>query len=367
MPVSLVESIERFDDLAREWNELAERARTAHLFNSHDWLVAWWGAFAEADDRLRVYAVRRDGRLLAVLPLMRRGRTMRSLFNHYLGRTDVLVDPKDETALLRELFGAIHADRGLWNTLELMQVPEDSPTVAALGDGVADPLRIHAVRNITSPFLRTCNRSYDDWYKSRFSGRRRQQDRRKWRQAEKLGETVLVVHTDPEPALAAFERGVEVEARSWKGEAKSAMKHDERVLRFMRDVVHRFASAGRVRLIEMTVDGDQAAFLLGFVLGDTFYFHKTGYDPAKKDASPGRHVLLAAIRRTFEESLARFDFLGAADPYKLECSPLVRPHVIAFGYHGGLVSRLEREKKRLVPAVRRLRGEPVEFEVRLDR
>jgi CelD/BcsL family acetyltransferase involved in cellulose biosynthesis len=365
--VSLVESIERFDDLAREWNALAERSNTAHLFNAHDWMAAWWRAFAKPDDRLRVYGVREDGRLLAILPLMLRGRTLRSLFNHYLGRSDALLDPIRERHLLELLFAAIYDDRGLWDTLELMQVPEDSPTIAALASGAADPLHVHAVRNITSPYLPTRGRTYDEWYASRFSGRRRQQDRRKWRQAEKLGDAQIVVHVDPEAALAAFERGVEVEAKSWKSEEQSAMKQDDRVLAFMRDVVGRFARGGGVRLIEMTVDGAQAAFLLGFVHRRTFYFHKTGYDPALKDASPGRHVLLRSIRLAFEEGLARYDFLGAADSYKLDCSPLVRPHVIAFAYHRGLASRVARERKRLVPLVRRLRGEPVEFEVRLDR
>lgn len=365
MPLTLIESIERFDDLGREWHDLAARSDTSHLFNTHDWLAAWWRAFADPLDRMRVYGLRQDGRLVALLPLRLSGDRLTTWFNHYLGRSDLLVDRTAPTAH-RDLFTAIHDDRRIWNVLELSQVPEDSPTLTALARGDADPLRIHAVRNIASPYL-VCDGDYEGWYQRRFSGRKRQQDRRKLRQAEKRGATELVVHTELEAVKAAFERGTVVEAKSWKGEQGSAIEKSEAALAFMRDVIVRFARRGAVRLVEQTIGGETAAFLLGFVHGGTFYFHKTGYDPAYSDVSPGRTVLLAAIERCFAEGLERFDFLGADDPYKLECSPAVRPHVIVFAYHAGVRSRVLRAQKRVVPRVRALRGQPVEFPVRLDR
>ncbi|MEQ8274584.1 MAG: GNAT family N-acetyltransferase [Deltaproteobacteria bacterium] len=362
MRVERVESIVEFEALAEAWSDLADRSDTAHLFNTHAWLSAWWEAFGRGTPR--VYAVY-DDRLVAALPLRLDDRGLTAWFNHYLGRSDVLVD-RDRPDAYPALFAALGDDRADWDHVELTQVPEDSPTIAALARGDADPLRIHAVRNICSPYL-LCRGTYDAWYKSRFSGRKRQQDRRKLRQAEKRGATELVWHTDVEAVQAAFERGAIAEDKSWKGEEASAMLKSPDALAFMRDVIVRFAKLGAVRLVEQTVGGETAAFLLGFVHGDTFYFHKTGYDPEFADVSPGRTVLLAAIERCFEEGLARFDFLGADDPYKLECSPLVRPHVIAFVYHRGLRSRMLREQKRLVPKVRALRGEPIAFPVRLDR
>lgn len=365
MPVTLVESIERFDDLRDAWTALWDRSPTGHLFDTHDWLAAWWRAFAEPEDRLRVYGLREDGRLVAALPAMLRGRTLRLIFNHYLGRSELLAEHGRDDAY-RALFGAVHDDRALWDVFELPQIPEDSPTVAALSSGAADPLGVHAVRVIASPFLQL-EGTYDAWYEARFSSKKRQQDRRKYRQAEKIGPTTLVTHTAVEDVVAAFERGLEVEDKSWKGEEDSAIVRDPATLAFMRDVVRRFAERGAARLVEQTIDGRAAAFLLGFVAGDTFYFHKTGYDPAFGKASPGRTVLLAAIQLAFAEGLARFDFLGADDPYKLECSPAVRPHVTVFLHHGGARSRLLRQKKRWTPTIQRARGQAVPFEVRFDR
>ena len=56
---------------AREWDELADRTG-APPFLRPGWLEAWWRAFGNG--ALEVTAVRRDGRLVAVMPLYRPGR-----------------------------------------------------------------------------------------------------------------------------------------------------------------------------------------------------------------------------------------------------------------------------------------------------
>jgi CelD/BcsL family acetyltransferase involved in cellulose biosynthesis len=373
------------------WRQLERRSPTASVFSTFDWQEAWWRAFAAPGDRLRFYAAFDGAELIGLAPMMLSApelpepararlpprahplleraapRRLCTLFNHYSGRSDWLFAPErpDAAGALAE---AIVEDRAAWDVCELRQVPEDSPTLRALLDRPATALRMHAVRTIASPYLDTLGGTYDAWYAARFSGRKRQQDRRRQRQAEKLGGCRLEVLGDPRATVAAFEVGMEVEARSWKGASESSIKQDPRTQAFMRQVVARFAARGEVAYTVLELGGQQAAFLLGFVFGGTFYFHKTGYDPAFQEVSPGRLVLLRSLEETFARGLARFDFLGAPDDYKLQCAPEVRPHATAFLYHPGLRSRAARAlKRRVVPLARRLRGEPPGFEVLVDR
>lgn len=368
-----IEDMARFEALADAWRDLCDRSPTAHLFADFDWLHAWWSAFAEDGDRLSVYALRDGERLLAALPLHQLAagpptspRRRVSLFNHYLGRTDVLVDG-GRPDLVHRLIEALAEDAGAWDVAELCQVPEDSAGFSALCRPPARlGLAVHGVRTICSPYLEL-SATHEAWYSARFSGRKRQQDRRRLRQARKRGGELELV-TEPEAVIAAFERGLDVEALGWKGEQDSAMKSRPETAAFMRDVVQRFARRGAVRLVQLTVEGRLAAFLLGFVYRGQLYFHKTGMDPAFDSLSPGRLVLLESIRLAFEEGLSRYDFLGAADPYKLQCSPTVRPHSTLFLYHSGPRSRLLRHVKRtFVPLAKRL-GRPGEgFSVVVDR
>lgn len=389
MAITVIESPERFEALRPEWEALMNRSPTAHLFNTHDWLFAWWRAFAKPEDRLRIYGVRREGVLVAVAPLMLAApakpaqngappalaslaaagepRRLTGLFNHYTGRSDLLFDPAHPGALA-ELLAGIRAERQLWDVLELPQVPEDSPVFEQLGAGGAAGLSVYGVRNIASPFLELgAWAGYEGWYAARFSSRKRQQDRRRLRQAEKLGGFRLRVLTAPAEVEAALEQGLDVEDSSWKGESESSIKRTPGAADFIRAVVARFARREQVAYVSLELEGRQAAFLLGFVFRGCFYFHKTGYDPAHSAVSPGRIVLLRSLEEAFARGLARYDFLGAPDDYKLQCAPTVRPHATLFLYHEGFRSRWARTvKRRVVPAAKTLLRRGTPFQVRLD-
>lgn len=361
----------RFAELSAPWAELSDRCPTAHLFNHFDWLHAWWQAFATDADALRLYTLWEGSSLRGALPMYRpagetRPRRAASLFNHYLGRTDVLAE-QGRPDVVHRLLAALVEDRAQWDVAELSQMPEDSPGFSALRRPPARlGLSVHGVRTISSPYLELSG-DYESWSQRRFSGRKRQQDRRRLRQAHKRGGQLELL-TAQAPIVEAFERGLEVEALGWKGAQSSAMKSKPETAQFMRDVVRRFAACGGVRWVQLTIEDQLAGFLLGFVHKGCLYFHKTGFDPAFEAQSPGRLVLLQSIRSAFEEGLARYDFLGAADPYKLQCSPTVRPHTTLFLYHSGARSQAFRHVKRtFIPLVKRL-GRPGEaFSVVVDR
>lgn len=354
MKVARIDGEAAWTELAPQWQALADRSPSAHLFNDHDWLAAWWRAFADPQDALRIYTVESGGRLVGALPLkLSPGRRLGSLFNHYLGRTDLLLEGGKSEAVRGLLEGLVH-DAADWDVAQLDQMPEDSAAyadVCRVAPGAK--LRVHGVRNLASPYL-DLQGEYAQWYSARFSGRKRQQDRRRLRQFEqRQGEVAML--TEPEAVTACFEEALQVEALGWKGDENSAMKSQPETAAFMREVVRRFSERGLVRLVSLRMEGALAAFLLGFVRGGTLYFHKTGFDPRFDAQSPGRLALLTSIEAAYNEGLARYDFLGAPDPYKLQCSPTVRPHTTLFLYHHGLRSRLLRQVKRgAIPLAKRL-------------
>ena len=69
---------QRFAELAKQWDWLAARQPTP--FGRHAWFWAWWEAFG-AEGQLSVCAVWRGKRLVAALPLWRRGGALRVMAN----------------------------------------------------------------------------------------------------------------------------------------------------------------------------------------------------------------------------------------------------------------------------------------------
>src|SRR3982751_149503 len=85
--------------LTPEWDELVDRVG-AGPFSRPGWFEAWWQAFGRG--RLEVVTLRRQGELAAVLPLLRRHGTRRSLTNWHTPEFEPpALDPPARAALLR--------------------------------------------------------------------------------------------------------------------------------------------------------------------------------------------------------------------------------------------------------------------------
>src|SRR5262249_11785657 len=104
---------------------------------SHAWIRTWWECFGTRK-KLRVILVRSGRNLIAAAPLMLttgwnygiRIRRLESIYNYHTPRFDFpIVEHHDEAyGIIWKMITA--ADD--WDAVSLAQVPEDSPTLAAM-------------------------------------------------------------------------------------------------------------------------------------------------------------------------------------------------------------------------------------------
>lgn len=405
MEIKILRDRADFRTMRAPWEALAERSPGADLFNSFDWLDAWWSAFRGEGEDLRIYCLVDEERMIAAAPLMRspirldrfdlrelplpglfqRGvphllrwaeipwsrvageRRMRSMFNHYSGRTNFLFDPQENDALPQLLRGLLDT-RDEWDALELPWVPEDSPLFEALEHGAGAELRVLAVRSSESPYIEIRDRTFESYYLEQFSAKTRSRDRSTLRDARAQGGFELErIETGPrvQEAVAIV---MEIEARGWKGERGSAMGQDERVRTFVHDISDRLSAKQSLCLLLLHLKGRPAAFVLGFTHRGVFYYFKTSYDPEFQELRPGRIVTNRAIEEAFDRKLRRFDFLGAKDEYKMRYTPDARAHATVFLYHDGLRSRIHRAVKRnAIPLAKKVLKRGTEYSLRVDR
>ena len=84
---------------------------------------------------------------------------------------------------------------------------------------------------------------------------------------------------------------------------------------------------------------------------------KTGYDPTYAKCSPFKVLTYFALREAIGAGLAEFDFLGDAEPWKLEWTKTTRPHEWLFVFSGTSRARLLYSAKfRILPAIKRYRA-----------
>jgi CelD/BcsL family acetyltransferase involved in cellulose biosynthesis len=306
--------------LAPEWDELADRAG-AGPFGRPGWAAAWLRAFGPPG-RVGVLALRGDGRLRAVLPLLRRGGVTAAPANGHTPRVELVAEDRAAAAELARAALALRQRR-----LTLAPVEAGAPTdVAVRAAAEAAGYRLQARTVLRSPYLPIPpgTAAAED-----LLGRSMRKDlRRCRRRLDERGELSVQVERGAGDVAAVLAEAVAVEARQWKGRAGTAIASDPAVGAFYADVVDWAASRGLLHLAVLRLDGRAIAFEIDLLGGGALHSLKAGFDPAYGRFSPGHILALEAIDAALPRGVASYELLGDAEPYKLRwtslCHEMVR-------------------------------------------
>ena len=127
------------------------------------------------------------------------------------------------------------------------------------------------------------------------------------------------------PAL--FEVVLDIERRSWKHAAGTAITTRDWEERYYRSLLGGLGRAGQVIGHVLCKDGQPVAHAIDLRSGSCIYGIKSSHDQAHDRLAPGRLLLAGTLRRYFDDpTVSEYDFLGDDEPYKLAWNPQVRQH-----------------------------------------
>ncbi|WP_170984175.1 GNAT family N-acetyltransferase [Rhodoligotrophos defluvii] len=170
----------------------------------------------------------------------------------------------------------------------------DGPAMAALQEAAA---RTGARLTVTARHSRACyrpNGAFSEYMAKVFPRKRRKEFRRLRARLGELGKLQLRRLGPAEDVSAWLDRFEALEAAGWKGRRRTALAHDPRVSRFLRDVAHRLAADGRLLFWALHLDGRPIAMLFAMVSGAQAWLGKIAYDEAFAPFSPGVLLMLDA-------------------------------------------------------------------------
>ncbi|MFL6031133.1 MAG: GNAT family N-acetyltransferase, partial [Gaiellaceae bacterium] len=164
---STLTTIEDFDELRPEWDELVRAMPRPSPFLLHSWLSAWWREYG-ADTELAVHIARRDGALIGALPLLVRRRLGLDVTT-FVGRgqsalADMLLAPSADATVASRLAERL-SDRGA-GYLDVYGLPQSSRLHAALGR------ELQLVERVEAPVL-DLTPSWGEVYAEKTSSKKR--------------------------------------------------------------------------------------------------------------------------------------------------------------------------------------------------
>jgi CelD/BcsL family acetyltransferase involved in cellulose biosynthesis len=333
-----------FAELQAEWNALLDRAVTRVPFLRAEYQAAWWaergGGEWPAGELLVVTARDEAGALRGVAPLFFAPQGGRDHAGrpalYFIGSVEIsdyldcVVAREDAEAFCAGLLDRLaQPDAPAWEVLDLHNLPQPSPTRAALGRAAQARGWAATERPLEPAPAILLPEDWDGYLANMVEKKERQEIRRKLRRAEGGDDQVTWRMLTGAP-------GKDLEAAT--NTFLDLMAHNAEKARFltsaMRAQFHRLTGAaaegGWLRLAFLDVNGEPAAAYLTFDYGNRLYVYNSALDPRFNALSPGWVLLAFLLRWAIENRRAAFDFLRGEEDYKFR-----------FGAVAGRIYRLQ--------------------------
>lgn len=306
-----VEAFSHPDALPADARQFMARTETRNIEFGVDWYRNLVETVYSEHDAIRLYVLRQDGKVGAVLPLRaeraRAGWRIHSLSNFYTTLYEPALAPGLRGADLLPLLAALRAEFPRIAALTLAPMAPESQAHQALLEALRldrfAAFEFFAFGNWYQPVR-------SDWpaYLAAREGSLRSTIKRMDKKFAAAG-GVLEVVTQPEDMAGAIAAYEQVYAASWK--------KPEPFPRFMPGLLQTCAEKGMLRLGLARLDGRAVAAQVWIVGHGRAAIYKLAYDEQFKAYAPGTLITAMLMRHVIEtDRVAEIDYLMGDDPYK---------------------------------------------------
>jgi len=309
-----------------QWRTLLARCPDSTVFQSVEWLDAWWRNLGGGFEPF-VLAAYEGPHLVGLAPLYRQPRTVLGVTRDELqfigaGQSDYNVFSSMDgsevvvTALLDEL--TRHIDSGA--CAKFVEIPQTSVTFAMLNQRLANGLTGLQPAG-TTPCPRLQIAGNDDGVAAVL---RKDSLKRHFKALGKLGAIRVEHHTDAAIADSHLAELFRQHIARWENTPNPSIFCEAGSQGFYRDMVRGLAQAERMVLTTIHVDERPVALHLGFLSGRDFLWYKPTFDPDLQKYSPGETLLKSLIEFARERGFEAFDFTRGDERFKSRFATSVR-------------------------------------------
>ena len=324
MEFKIYDNFNALTDYFNDWNQLLKQSVSPVPFLTPEYLAAWWqtrgGGEWPEESELALIAAFEDDSLVGVAPLFAAQNRAGQPALMFIGTVEVsdfldfIVTPEKLPAFLSGLLDFLLStpDLPAWEVLDLYNLLDDSPTLAALQAEAEKRGWAHEQTRLQpSPVIALAGDF--DTYLAGLDKKQRHEIRRKLRNAEADPvEPGLYVVEDP--ALLDSEVDAFIAMMAQDPEKKEFLTES------MKTHLHNTARValenGWLHLAFYTLGGKKAAANFSFLWENRIWLYNSGWDWEFRAYSPGWLLLANLIRWATENGISAFDFMRGDEDYK---------------------------------------------------
>jgi CelD/BcsL family acetyltransferase involved in cellulose biosynthesis len=324
MKLSTILTVEEFQDLSLEWNQLLECCSASHVpFLRHEYLDAWWktmGGGEWQEGKLNIIIARDESEgLVGIAPLFRTSNLDGESALMLLGSIeisdylDLIINPAEIDTFLPELLKFLSLEpEEYWAVIDLYNIPEDSPTLPALKTASEEQGWAFQQEQLQPcPYIPLPG----DWdeYLANIKKKQRHEIRRKIRRAENHPENVRwYIVKDRNQLDQEINDFMDLMSQDKEKEDFLTQKMRNQ----LRETVFAAFDAGWLQLSFLEVNGQKAGGYLNFDFADHIWVYNSGFNFDYRELSPGWVLLGYLLKWANENQRLEFDFMRGDEDYK---------------------------------------------------
>ena len=296
-----------------EWNRLLSGNETNTIFQTYEWVWAWWTVFGHSYS-LCLVEVRDEEKLLALAPMMLEKvgmqRLLRIIGDEKSDYCDFIVGERKQDALL-EIFNAI-ASMKEWDVIQFKNIPVSSSTVASVRDFCnRTGKRLVKRDGIVCPTL--IIKGLEEHARRVASGK----SVRRRHNFLKKSDGFKVFHLEEvDEALRCFDHFSAQHIRRWSDTSSPSLFLKEANREFYRELIRALLPQGELLFTVLEYEGIPIAYHFGFDYGSKLLWYKPSFDPDYARLSPGTVLLKHLIEYCLERGRLELDFSIGDEPFK---------------------------------------------------
>jgi CelD/BcsL family acetyltransferase involved in cellulose biosynthesis len=366
--VEVVESLDALEAIASAWQALDEQTFPRLPFTGPRWNLLWWKHFAKTRlsviDRIHVFVLFDDDRLLAVAPMMLTERPsvgpMRIRHLQFFGADPNLTEVRgpccrrdDEGRVFEAMLSYLEKRTTKWDWVGLSGFLEHGTAHRAMKQRKA----LRCSRQVPDFLIQPGS----DWeeYKAKLPRNLKESLRKCYAtlRRDNLHYELRVAERadDVKERLETF-----FELHRLRARAPFAPEHPdvfaaERSRSFLREYLAYASETGSAVLFELLVDGEVVASRIAFVLGDSLYLYFSGYHPGMSRYSVMTTCTVEAIKWAIKKGFKTINLSTGRDQSKLRWRPtevpLIEVDLVASSWRGPVLHQFSRTVKKYATEV----------------
>jgi CelD/BcsL family acetyltransferase involved in cellulose biosynthesis len=330
MPVSttlrvleIINTDRQFTEIREEWADLLAHSSSNCIFLTWEWLHTWWKHLA-AGRKLHVVVLRSGAEIIAIAPLAspstKLARLARVSALEFLGTGSVGSDYLDiitrrgkEDEALAALADYFRRENFVLDLKQLHEGHSQAMKLAVMLEGQRWN-RLETVTNIC-PFIDLLGQTWET-FQAGLGSKHRYNFHRRLKNLRRTFDThfdCVAAEEQRGPALLSL---VALHNERMRERGGSDGLHTAELIAFHEELTRLALARGWLRLFVLTLNGEKAAALYGFMYAKKFYFYQSGFDARFSSQSVGLVTMGLAIEAAIEDGAEEFDLLHGDEKYK---------------------------------------------------